>query len=140
MQVQQGNMNGGLYQGMSGQSVNHPVNQPAGQQPVQQVANGDLISQLPVDEAPPSPQEVHLVNTLFKEHKTTLDLIAEESKDSVIIACIIILLTLPQVNELINRFVPMTVNSVYIMALVKGIAGGILFWIIKYFYLSRKNN
>lgn len=102
------------------------------------LSQGDLIQQLPVDRIQPSNSEIHLVNTLFKEHKNTLDVIADESKESVLIALLVVLVSLVQITEFINKILPITVNSPYILVIVKGLIAGVLFWIIKHFYLSRK--
>lgn len=97
---------------------------------------GDLITNLPVDNNPPSSNEIQLMNTLFEKHRGTINIMAEESKDSLIIAIIVILFSLPQINEIITKISP--VDSEYINLLIKGISAGFLFWLIKHFYLSKK--
>ena len=101
---------------------------------------GDNIKQLPVDKEQPNHDEIHIIDTLFKENKNTFQVIIEDSKDAVIVAAIIMAFSMPQIDELIKKFLPITTNSPYILYIVKGASGGILFWLIKYFYLSRSNS
>jgi hypothetical protein len=104
----------------------------------QQTNLGDSILNLPVDKTIPTETESRIVNTLFNTHKETMNSVMEESKDSFIVALLIILLSLPQINEIVTRFVPSASTSEYTMLLVKGIMGGVFFWIIKHFYLSKR--
>jgi hypothetical protein len=99
---------------------------------------GDAIAQLPVDQNPPSNTEVQIIDTLFKQHRSTMDIIVEESKDALLVAFLVILVSIPQTNSLINRFIPITINSPYILLLVKGLAAAMLYWLVKHFYLSRR--
>lgn len=97
---------------------------------------GDLIINLPVDNNTPSSSEIQLMNTLFEKHRGTINIVAEESKESLIIAIIVILFSLPQINEIITKLSP--IDSEYINLLIKGVSAGVLFWLIKHFYLSKK--
>lgn len=101
---------------------------------------GDVIEDLPVDNSQPKHDELRIVNTLFKEHEGTMTKIGRELKDLVIIGLLFILFSLPQVDGLIKRVFPPAVNSVYILVGVKTLIVMALFWIIKYFYLSKKSN
>lgn len=101
--------------------------------------SGDAIAQLPVDQNPPSNTEIQIIDTLFKKHQSTMDIIAEESKDALLVAILIILLSLPQVDILINKFIPSARTSPYMLLLAKGIVAAIFFWLVKHFYLSRRH-
>ena len=101
---------------------------------------GDSIADLPVDQNPPSPNEIQIIDTLFKNHKSTMEIIMDEAKDSLLVAILVILFCLPQFNNVIIRYIPMTENSIYILLLIKGLMAMLLFWLIKHFYLARKNS
>jgi hypothetical protein len=101
---------------------------------------GDHITQLPVDKNQPSDQELQIVNTLFTQHKGSMDSLAEEGKDLLIIAILIIIFSLPQVDKLFNKFVPVTQKSPYILFALRAVTVVIIYWLIKYFYLSRSGS
>ena len=100
---------------------------------------GDPIAQLPVDKTPPNMNEIHIIDTLFKKHRRTIDVIFEEAKDALIVGLLIITFCLPQVDTIISKILPMTQKSMYFLLLSKGLLAAILYWFIKHFYLSRKS-
>lgn len=99
---------------------------------------GDPIIQLPVDQHLPTNNEIQIIDSLFKKHPNKINLIINELKDSILVALIFIILNIPQIDQYIHRFIPITVNSPYIMILIKAIFAALFFWIIKNFSLSRK--
>ena len=99
---------------------------------------GDPIAQLPVDRDPPSDAEVQIIDTLFRQNQSTMDIIAVEMKDSLLVTMLVVLVSLPQIVAIINKFIPVTVNSPYILILIQGLITGVLFWLVKHFYLSRR--
>tara|TARA_B100001094_G_C17819531_1_gene617781 strand:+ start:48 stop:392 length:345 start_codon:yes stop_codon:yes gene_type:complete len=100
----------------------------------------DSLNNLPVDKNPPSHNEIHLMDTFFKpENKFTVNAIIQESKDSVIIAFLFVILSTSHMDSLIHKILPMTEKSNYIMLLLKGIIIGASFWLIKHFYLSKNS-
>ena len=101
--------------------------------------DGDPISQLPVDQNPSNPHEIQLINTLFKKNRKTMDIVLDEAKDSLLIALLVIISCLPQLDKLLQKFIPLTEKSPYILLLIKGLIAGGLFWLIKHFYLSKKS-
>jgi hypothetical protein len=107
-------------------------------QPMMQ--ESDPINALPVDTNPPSPNDIHLVNTFFSpENKFSVDAIVKESKDSIIILILYIILSLNKIDEILSTIIPIVKNSPYLNTLIKGLLMGILFWIIKFYYLSRQD-
>lgn len=108
-------------------------------QPSTVPSSGDPIAQLPVDQTPPTNTEVQIIDTLFKKHRGTMDVIVEESKDALLVAVLIILLSVPPVNGLMNKLLPITTTSPYVAILIKGLLGAVIFWLVKHFYLSRKS-
>jgi|TARA_B100001059_G_scaffold5659_1_gene4755 hypothetical protein len=99
---------------------------------------GDLIDTLPVDQSQPTANELQIVDTLFTKHKNTLDSLVAESKDSLIIGLLFIVFSLPAVDDLLKRVLPITDKSSYILLAIKAIAVMALYWLIKHYYLSRK--
>jgi len=104
------------------------------------IASGDPIFQLPVDQTPPLPNELHIVDTLFKKHRKTMDVIFEEAKYSIFVALLVMIACLPNVDLIINKMLPATQNVLYFSLLAKGVVAGIIYWIVKHFYLSQKPN
>lgn len=100
---------------------------------------GDAITGLPIDKNPPTTNEIHLVNSLFSEpNKTTLQCLMGDMKDTILIAILFVLFSLPQVDELIHRLIPATSKSPYILLGIKALLVASSWWIIRYFYLSRQ--
>ena len=100
------------------------------------VTHGDLIERLPTDASTPSHEELQIINSIFRENKASGGKIFEEAKEVVLIIILFILISLPPVDGLIKKFFP-AASSPYILILVKGIIVGVIFYIIKNFYLIR---
>lgn len=105
-----------------------------------QAPRGDPIAQLPVDQSQPSHNELQIVNTLFTKHKSTMDILLEEAKDSLIIGALFVIFSIPLVDNLIKRVLPITEKSPYILIGIKAIAVMAFYWLIKHFYLSRRGS
>ena len=99
---------------------------------------GDSIQDLPIDDSKPSHEEVHIVDNMFEEQKGKFFYIFTELKESIIVAALFILFSLPPIDKLFQTIIPITGKSNYILIILKALIIGILFWIIKYFFLSRK--
>ena len=96
----------------------------------------DDIESLPLDKNyTPSKTENDIVDMLFGKNKS--DAVVNELKDLFLIAILFFIFSLKNVDELIQKALPITEKSVYYLLLVKTIAFTSLFWIIKNFYLSR---
>ena len=99
----------------------------------------DLISSLPSDNNPLNHDEIHILQTLFKdENKHDIMNIFIELKDAVIGGLLFGLLSTPQFNNFLERFIPITRTSIIMNISVKVIFFIILYWIILNFALSRK--
>ena len=100
----------------------------------------DSIISLPTDKNQPTPHELEIVNALFndKNNKKNMSLILSEAKESLIVGILFLLFSLPQLDKLLNKFLPITEKSVYILFLIKIFSVMILFWLIKHFYLATK--
>lgn len=99
---------------------------------------GDPINQLPTDKNQPSLSEAKIINSLFEKNYTTLELVFEELKDSVIFAILFIIISLPQIDNMIYSIAPITKNSFYFMLGLKAIIIVALHWLIKHYYLSQR--
>lgn len=99
--------------------------------------HGDDIKQLPVDKIPPTHQELTIVNSLFKEQKNIFDKILEKSKDLLILAILFILFSLPLINDFINKYIPITNKSFYILIGIKAFLFVFSYFIVKNIYLVR---
>ena len=106
---------------------------------IQEGYGGDSIARLPVDQSQPSNNELYIVNSLFTKHKSTMDALVAESKDSLIIGLLFIIFSLPTLDSLIKRILPIAEKSPYILVAIKAIAVMALYWLIKHFYLSRNS-
>ena len=98
--------------------------------------SGDSVDNLPIDQSEPSKQEIEIVDTLFKKHRSTMSLIVDEMKSSFIVGLLFLVLSLPQVDTLIRRMIPLT-NSIYFLLIIKLLLFVALYWLLKHFYLSR---
>jgi hypothetical protein len=79
--------------------------------------NYDSLLNLPTDKIPPSQSELQIVNTLF-HHKKEINNIFLEAKESLVVGIIFLLFSIPQVDNLIQKFLPVTQNSSYILLLI----------------------
>ena len=97
----------------------------------------DFISELPTDKNKPSDNEYRIINTLFKE-KNTINIIFKEMQDSFIVGILFVIFSLPMLDSLIIKFIPVAEKSIYVLLCIKVLSIMLFFWVIKHFYLSRK--
>ena len=102
-------------------------------------SNSDLLTELPSDKIQPSHEETELVNMLFKQNNNTMYLIFNEAKDALFVGILFILFSIPQLDELIKKIIPVANNSIYFLIIIKALLIMLLFWLIKHFYLAKKN-
>jgi len=118
-------------------SIQYNKNTP--QPAAMQMLAGDPIAQLPIDKTPPSQNEIHIIDSLFKKHRRTMDVIFEEAKGAIIVGLLVVLFCLPNIDTIIQKFLPITQKSLYFLLFFKGLIAAVLYWLIKHFYLSRKS-
>ena len=106
----------------------------------QNIKNADTISSLPTDKNEPTPSELQVVNTIFYTHKKDINSILQETKESLIAGIIFVIFSLPYTDSTIQKFVPITLTSSYILLLIKILGVMLLFWLVKHFYLSKSKN
>ena len=100
--------------------------------------NSDFIEVLPVDKTQPTYEELHVINTLFKSHNNTMNVIFNEAKESLIVGFLFILFSIPQIDSLFNKYIPVTNKSIYFLILIKALFIIVIFWILKHFNLILK--
>ena len=97
----------------------------------------DLLNSLPVDETPLNHDEIHILQTLFKdENVRDLSTIFIELKDAVIGGVLFAILSSSKVDDMMRRFMPN--KSHIIMICVKTLIFIGLFWIIVNFALAKR--
>lgn len=102
-------------------------------------ANGDPINRLPTDASIPSHDELQIINSIFRENKASGGRIFEEAKEVVILVILFIVLSIEPLDKGLKKVVP-AANNQYVLILIKGIILGVAFYVIKNFYLVRKND
>jgi len=101
------------------------------------VTHGDIIENLPTDSSMPSHDELQIINSIFRENKTSNGKLFEEAKEVIILIILFIILSIPPVDSALKKFIPAT-NSPYILILIKGIILAVVFYTIKNMYLIQK--
>lgn len=106
---------------------------------IKYATNSDLIKDLPTDKVEPSTDELQMMDILFKNANTPgMNNLFKEIKDSLIVGILFILFSIPQIDTLLNKYIPITQTSPYILILIKAIFIIGLYWLIKHFYLAKK--
>jgi len=106
---------------------------------IKYTTNSDLIKDLPSDKVPPSPDEIQIMDILFKNSdRASIGNLFKEIKDVLTVGILFILFSIPQLDTMINKFIPITQTSVYFLIIIKTIVIMILYWIIRHLYLAKK--
>ena len=99
----------------------------------------DSIKSLPTNTDIINDLDLQIVNNLFgTSNKSIKENVLHEAKDLIIISILFIILSLPQTDKILQKYLPITNNYVYNIIL-KTINFVIFYWVIKHFYLIRKN-
>lgn len=100
---------------------------------------GDNIDNLPMDGSTvPSPNDIKMVDTLFKPKISMMQRLFSGTKEFVILFLLYIAISLPQVDTLIRQFV--NTESPYIILGIKGFILVVTYFVIANMYLVRKAN
>ena len=99
--------------------------------------NFDKLADLPVDDVAPSPKEVHLVDSLFKQQPSIVKKVTAEIKDIVVVIALFMLFSLPPVIRLMEGWFTIMQTSPYINIMIRALLFTATFWTIKHLYLSR---
>ncbi len=98
---------------------------------------GDNIYDLPTDKKKSSDNDIDTINTLFYKNKSMIDTIFTESKEPLLVALLVFLVSLPQIDDLVQKYIHITSSSLYIRAAVKGCIVMVLYWCIVNFYFKK---
>jgi hypothetical protein len=99
----------------------------------------DSIKSLPTNTDIINDLDLQIVNNLFgTSNKSIKENVLHEAKDLIIISILFIILSLPQTDKILQKYLPITNNYSYNIIL-KTIIFVIFYWVIKHFYLIRKN-
>lgn len=100
--------------------------------------SGDYIEKLPLDDSKPSAEQMKLVNNIFKENYSTMDKLASEFREGMVIAILFVIFSLPQMDDIIRKFVPSADNTM-ILTGIKAVIVVLLFYFIKNYHLSKRS-
>jgi len=91
---------------------------------------GDPIQNLPLDKEPPSPVEAQLMDTLFKKNISKMEAVLDKTKDLIVLAVLYVILSLPQVDDLIRNWFPASKSFTILIAL-KAVILVLTYFVIK---------
>lgn len=100
--------------------------------------NSDLIEILPVDKTQPTYDELNVINTLFKTHNNTMNVLFNEIKETLIVGILFLLFSIPQIDDLFKKFIPISNNSIFFLILIKSLFVMLIFWLLKHFNFMLK--
>jgi hypothetical protein len=98
---------------------------------------GDNIQNLPSDENEPTNSEIQIIDSLFKEKTTAIQLFLANSKELIFLCVLFIIMSLPQIENLILNFFP-NYNNQYVIIIIKAVAFSSIYFVLKNLYLVRK--
>jgi sterol desaturase/sphingolipid hydroxylase (fatty acid hydroxylase superfamily) len=92
---------------------------------------GEDIASLPVSSQPPTDKELEIADVLFPKQISVMDKVYKSARDAVVVGIFFVVLSLPQVDDLLSKFLP--VSGSWIMRLVLKM----LIMILLYFMYTR---
>jgi hypothetical protein len=114
---------------------NTPTNQSIPQQG--QPPIGDRIDLLPSDSSIPSHNEIKIMDTLFKEKKSTISRLFTGIKEILVMGALFIIFSLPILDGIITRFIKLAESYPMLLG-IKCLLFMFSYFLINNFYLSRK--
>lgn len=93
----------------------------------------DIIENLPTNTNVPSHDEIQIMDKLFYTDNSGF---LNEVKKIVILAILFVIMSLPPIDELVKKLVPITQKSPYMLLIVKTLCFVSIFWFIDNFHLS----
>lgn len=101
--------------------------------------NGELIDSLPIDKNfLHTEQQLRVADVVFKQHENTVNAVARELKEGIVIAILFVLFSSSQVDDLIKRVFSVANSSTIALMGIKCVALVLVFYLIKNFSLSRR--
>ncbi len=101
---------------------------------------GDFIRNLPTDNSIPNHEELVIVDNLFQKHKNTMKNLLSEFRDSIIAGILYVIFSIPQLDQLFHKLLPITQNSFIILIIIKALLFIVLLYVIKHFAFAQKKN
>ncbi|OUW96004.1 MAG: hypothetical protein CBD97_01985 [Pelagibacteraceae bacterium TMED237] len=105
----------------------------------EEIITGDKIDNLPTNKNIPTHNEIQVVDNLFGETPSVMNNLVNEFRGILIVGILFIIFSLPPFDQFLNKIIPFTQNTPYLLIFFKAILVMILYWVIKYFSLSRKS-
>lgn len=100
---------------------------------------GDSIQALPTDQIQPSPQEMQVYNAVFQQNNlTTMQKVVHGLRDIILAGILFIVFQLPQIDELLEKFIPVARTSYPIRVVLKAVMFSLVYFMVKNWYLTRK--
>jgi len=100
---------------------------------------GDDIKTLPIDKINnPSITETYIIDTLFTTTNNNTKLL-NEIKEFVLLLILYCIFSIQQIDIYIQKFIPITGNSIYIFTAIKGLIFAIAWFLIKNIKFAMKN-
>lgn len=100
----------------------------------------DIISLPTDDDLAPTPVELEIVNTLFKENKSHFFSLFNEIKEPLLVGLLYIIFNLEYITNIVHSLLPFTRSSIIFTVITKGIIFMLVFWIIKHLNFAKKEN
>lgn len=91
----------------------------------------DLLQNLPTDDSIVNSNELHIINNLFTNETESVNKIVMELRESILGGVLFGLLSLPQVDFIIQKFVPLSRNSPVVLLCVKIVLFIFIFYLLK---------
>lgn len=91
----------------------------------------DSVQTLPLSQSPLSPSETAILDTLFPAKYSMWQQIFLGTKDVVAVAMLFALMSLPGIDDLVQKFVPVTKDAPYLIIIVKSVLFALGYFIIK---------
>lgn len=101
--------------------------------------SGDNIRNLPIDNNEPNKEEIEIVNSIFKNHSNTMGGIFKDFKQSMIVGALFVLLSLPPIDKLLGKMIPMANRSYVTLLVVKFIIFMLFYYFIVNFAFATNN-
>lgn len=98
----------------------------------------DPVKMLPVDEAPPTDGEVYILNKYFRTESSGMEKLLDGSQEIILVGILYLLISLPMVDMYIQKYIPATNSSLYVLYGVKALILMLLFFVIRNWGLVRK--
>lgn len=102
--------------------------------------SGDYIQSLKDDDSMPTHNELKIINTLFKEEQPLIEKIYSNLSDTILVGVLVGVFSMPFVDDIITKMCPGMVKSPPIKLGIKIVVAMLVYFILKNFQLSKKQD